>query len=131
MPNPALPGNTRHAYAIAQGAPTLPLTITAASNDQIAFNSLQYIIPAGVYSTIQQLADAVQASVADEDNVTTLLLSTVLLVDVSHSAPTKLRFTSTIAGVNVQTLTTGAENSGLVAIGVTSGLALAAGDPVD
>lgn len=131
MATPALAGNTRHAYVVAGSAPTLPLTITAASNDQIEFNELEYIIPAGTYATIQAVASAVQAAVADEDNVTTALLATVLAVDVSHSAPTKLRFTAVAAGVNTQALGTGAENDGLAAIGAADGLALAGGDPVD
>lgn len=125
-----LDGNGRHAYVRATTAPTLPVTIDATHN-QIEFNELEYIIPSGVYTTIQALADAVQAAVADEDNVTTALLATVLAVTVSHSDPTKLLFTSVAAGVNVQTLGTGVENDALALLIVADATALAGGDPLD
>lgn len=130
MTTPALPGNTRHAYVVATTAPTLPVTIDATHN-QFEFNELEYIIPSGVYSTLQALADAVQAAVADEDNVTTPLFSTVIAVDISRSAPTKLRFTSVLAGVNVQTFGTAVENDALALLIVSDATALAGGDPVD
>lgn len=130
MPATALSGNTRHAYLRATTAPTLPVTIDATHN-QFGFNSLQYIIPSGVYATVQSLADAVQAAVADEDNVTTPLFATVVAVTVSHSDPTKLLFTSVSAGVNAQTFVSGIENDALALLIVSNATALAGGDPVD
>jgi hypothetical protein len=126
-----LDGNTRHEYVRATTAPTLPVTITAASNDQFGFDSLQYIIPAGVYATIGALAAAVQAAVADEDNVTTALFSSACVVSVSSSDPTKLKFTNVAAGNLGKTLISGTEHDALASLIVTTATALAGGDPVD
>jgi hypothetical protein len=131
MATPALAGNGRHEWVRATTAPTLPVTITAASNDQFEFNELEYIVPAGVYSTIQALAAAVQAAVADEDNVTTPLFSSVCLVEVSRSDPTKLKFTSVAPGNLGLTLGTGVEHDALASLIVADATTLAGGDPVD
>jgi hypothetical protein len=126
-----LDGNTRHAYVRATTAPTLPLTITAGSNDQFEYNELEYIIPAGVYATIGALAAAVQAAVADEDNATHPLFATEVAVTVSKSDPTKLLFTDVHAGANTLAFGTGAENDALASLIVSDAAAMAGGDPVD
>ena len=127
---PALAGNGRHAYVRADSAISLPLTITAASNDQFEFNELEYLIPAGTYATVAAVADAVNASTNDEDNVSATFISQCV-ASVSRSDPTKLLFTSVAAGAVTLAFGTGAENDGLASIGVNDGTALAGGDPVD
>lgn len=127
---PALSGNGRHAYVVAASAPTFPLTITAASNDQIEFGEAEYIIPAAIYADLPSLVDALNLCTNDEDNAGALL-STFVVFEISRSAPTKLRATSIVAGAVVSTFGTGAEHDGLASIGFSDAQALADGDPLD
>ncbi len=127
---PALTGNTRHAYVVGGSDVTLPLTITAASNDQIEFNEQEFLIPAGTYTTIQALCDALNVATNDEDNAGALL-STMVVFTPSRSQALRVKATSIPAGVSVLAFGTGAEHDGLASIGMADTLALAAGDPID
>ncbi len=128
---PALAGNGRHAYVVGSAtAPTLPLTITGASNDQIEFGEAEFLIPAGTSATILALCAALNACTNDEDNAGALL-STLVYFTPSRSDPTKVKAVAIAAGAVTSTFGTAVENSGLAAIGFTDGDALAGGDPVD
>lgn len=125
---PALAGNTRHAYVVATNAPTLPLTIVAATNDTFQFNSVAYTIPPGIYTTIGALADAVNLSTGGTGGT---LLPACVIFGTSRTSPTKLKATSVPQGVSVLAFAVGATHDGLVAIGFAAAQALAGGDPID
>ena len=121
---PAITGNGAPAKLTAGTALALPITITAASNDQFEFNELEYIIPAGVYTTAREFVAAAQASANDEDNAGATFKS-VVLVDVG--VDNKLRFTAAAEGVNTGAFGTGAEHDGLANLGLVDTDALANG----
>lgn len=125
---PPFAGNTRRAYVVATASPALPLTIVAGSNDTFQFNSVPYTLPAGTYGGIGALADAVNASSGGSGAT---LLNNKLVFTVSHSAPTKLKATSVVAGAITQAFAVGATHDGLVAVGFANGQSLANGDPID
>ncbi len=136
---PALTGNGRHAYVRATTAPSLPVTIDSTHN-QFGYGGAtthDWIIASGTYSTIQALADAVNAAIGDEDNTDgggvagAGVFSSVCVCSVSRSDPTKLLFTAVPAGVVTLTFTTGVENDCLARLIVTTATAMAGGDPVD
>lgn len=109
---------------VTSAAVALPLTITAGSNDQFEYNELEYLIPAGTYTTAAALATAVTAATNDEDNVGAAF-NTLVLVTAEPGAPTKLRFTSVATGVNTLAFGTGAEHDGLAGLGITDGWTIA------
>lgn len=91
-------------------AVSLPLTITAASNDKFKFNSVQYVIPAKVYATCAQLAQALNSIVG---------FKALVNVSVEPGQPTKLRFTVKARGNSTLVFNDGSSASGLNAIGLT------------
>lgn len=107
-----------HAY-VTTAAITFPLTITAASNDQIEYNEQEFLIPAGVYATPAALVKALNACTNDEDN-SGAKLNTFIHWEVEPAAQTtKVRATSLVKGADTLAFGTGAEHDGLASIGIT------------
>ncbi len=121
---PPITGNGVAASVVSDSAPSYPVTITAASNDQFEFNELEYLIPAGVYANARQLARAINASANDEDNAGATFASVVVVQPLGNGT---LRAVARASGANTGAFGTGAEHDGLASIGWNDGTALAGG----
>ena len=90
---------------------TFPVVIDGTHN-QFAFNSVQYIVPSGSYTTAKQVAAAV--------NKATTGLSAVLSVTASSAVPGGIRFTSKAQGAQTQAFAAGSSNDCLGRLGITA-----------
>lgn len=94
-------------------AVTLPYVSSAAANTSFKFNTVEYTIPAGTYTTLAQLAAAVNGAL----NVATRF-DTVVTVSVDG---TGLRFTNVATGVHAEAFAVGTTHDALVTLGITAG----------
>lgn len=102
------------------GAPvTLPYVSSAASNTSFKFNTVEYTLPAGTYTTLAQLATAVNSALASA-----VLFSTVVTVTPDPNG-TSLRFTSVPSGVHAEAFAVGTTHDALVTLGITAAWTIA------
>lgn len=95
---------------------TLPLTITLNSNDTFSYNSQDYVIAAGVYTTLAALITAIGAALHSAT-----AFSTLVTPSASPATAGAIRFTSVPSGVNTLVFAVGSTHDGLAAAtGLTS-----------
>jgi hypothetical protein len=104
---------------VTAAAPTLPFTSSAGALTSFKFNSVEYTLPAGTYTTLATLAAAVNGAL----NVATRF-DTVVTVSVDPNG-TSLRFTSVPTGVHAEAFAAGTTHDALAALGITAGWTIA------
>lgn len=105
-----------HSY-VDGAAVTLPLTVVAATNDTFKFNSNEYTVAPGTYTTTAALAAAINASLHSAARFD-------VVVTVTAKDSTHLRFTNVASGVHAEAFAVGTTDV-LVSLGITAAWTIA------
>lgn len=98
---------------------TLPYVSSAGSNTSFKFNTVEYTLPAGTYSTLATLAAAVNGALASA-----VRFDTVVTVSVDPNG-TGLRFTNVASGVHAEAFAAGTTHDALATLGITAAWTIA------
>lgn len=105
-----------HSYV--QGAAvTLPYVSSAGANTSFKFNTVEYTIPAGTYTTLATLATAVNGALNGATRFDTVVTVT--------ASGTGLLFTNVASGVHAEAFAVGTTHDALVTLGITAAWTIA------
>lgn len=118
---------TQYNTVEATSAPTLPVTITAGSNDTFKWNTVAFTIPAGTYTTLAALAAAMMLSVDGSANV--LYSTRGVYVDVTDNGKLTLVndmvINTSLGFYDATSIQNGATHNALPTLGFTNGQTMA------
>lgn len=102
-------------------AVSLPVTVSAGANTSFKFNSIEYTIVAGTYTTLAQVIAAINGAL----NVATRF-DTVVVASASATVAGGIRFTNVATGVHAEAFAVGTTHDGLVSVlGITAAWTIA------